>query len=74
MAAIAKIIKNRIILRAFFKLAGIGTFFLLPTLCLDYSNINTNDVKANLNIQIYFLRFCIGIGMTIITKSEDQRL
>lgn len=74
MAAIAKIIKNRIILRAFFKLAGIGTLFLLPTLCLDYSNTNINDVKMNVNIQIYFLRFCVGIGMTVLTTSDEQGL
>lgn len=74
MAAITKIIKNRIILRAFFKLAGIGTLFLLPTICLDYSNNNKDDIKANLNIQINFLRFCVGIGMTILTASEEQEL
>ena len=74
MAAITKIIKNRIILRAFFKLAGTGTLFLLPTLCLDYSNTNINDVKININIQISFLRFCVGIGITILTSSEEHGL
>lgn len=73
MAAITKIIKNRIILRAFFKLAGTGTLFLLPTLYLDYCT-NINDVKININIQISFLRFCVGIGITILTSSEEHGL
>ena len=74
MAAITKIIKNRVILRAFFKLAGLGKLFLLPTLCLDYSNTNEDDVKTNLNIQICFLRFCFGIGFTVLKASEKQEL
>ena len=74
MAAIATIIKKRVILRVFAKLVGLGMLYLIPTLCLDYSNTNKDDVKTNLNIQICFLRFCVGIGFTVLTTSEKQEL
>lgn len=62
------------IFRLYWKQAGLGVLFLLPAIALDYGNVHTKDVRFTLDIKIYFLRFCVGIGITLMKKSEEQEL
>ncbi len=74
MAAVTSIIKNKVILRAFIKRAGQSKLYLIPTLCLDYSNEHEESVRISLNIQIVMLCVSVGLGITILNDSEKQEL
>lgn len=62
------------IFRIFYKQAGLGVLFILPAVALDYGNVHTKDIRFTLDIKIYFLRFCVGLGITLMKKSEKQEL
>lgn len=62
------------IFRIFYKQAGLGVLFVLPAVALDYGNVHTKDIRFTLDIKIYFLRFCVGLGITLMKESERQEL